>query len=714
MTGARKKSDFLCCGLDIKSYLCPVKINKQEINPLKEYSNYNYFNNMNDKKLMNLAADNIRILAASLGEKANSGHPGGAMGGADFVNVLFSEFLVYDPENPAWEGRDRFFLDPGHMSPMLYSTLALAGKFTLDELKEFRQWGSPTPGHPERDIMRGIENTSGPLGQGHTFAVGAAIAAKFMKARFEEVMNQTIYAYISDGGIQEEISQGAGRIAGALGLDNLIMFYDANDIQLSTETKDVTIEDTAKKYEAWGWKVIKIDGNDADAIRGALNEAKAEAERPTLIIGHTVMGKGARKADGSSYEANCATHGAPLGGDAYVNTIKNLGGNPENPFTVFPEVAELYAKRAAELKSIMAEKYAVKAAWAKANPEKAAKLELFFSGKAPEVNWAAIEQKANVATRAASATVLGALATQVENMVVASADLSNSDKTDGFLKKTHAFKKGDFSGAFFQAGVSELTMACCCIGMALHGGIIPACGTFFVFSDYMKPAVRMAALMEIPVKFIWTHDAFRVGEDGPTHEPVEQEAQIRLMEKLKNHKGHNSMLVLRPADAEETTVAWKLAMDNMSTPTALIFSRQNIVNLPAGNDYSQAAKGAYIVAGSDENPDITLVASGSEVATLVAGAELLRKDGIKLRIVSAPSEGLFRSQAPGYQESIIPADAKVFGLTAGLPVTLEGLVGAHGKVWGLESFGFSAPYKVLDEKLGFTAENVYKQVKAMI
>ena len=714
MTGARKKSDFLCCGLDIKSYLCPVKINKQEINPLKEYSNYNYFNNMNDKKLMNLAADNIRILAASMVEKANSGHPGGAMGGADFVNVLFSEFLVYDPENPAWEGRDRFFLDPGHMSPMLYSTLALAGKFTLDELKEFRQWGSPTPGHPERDIMRGIENTSGPLGQGHTFAVGAAIAAKFMKARFEEVMNQTIYAYISDGGIQEEISQGAGRIAGALGLDNLIMFYDANDIQLSTETKDVTIEDTAKKYEAWGWKVIKIDGNDADAIRGALNEAKAEAERPTLIIGHTVMGKGARKADGSSYEANCATHGAPLGGDAYVNTIKNLGGNPENPFTVFPEVAELYAKRAAELKSIMAEKYEVKAAWAKANPEKAAKLELFFSGKAPEVNWAAIEQKANVATRAASATVLGALATQVENMVVASADLSNSDKTDGFLKKTHAFKKGDFSGAFFQAGVSELTMACCCIGMALHGGIIPACGTFFVFSDYMKPAVRMAALMEIPVKFIWTHDAFRVGEDGPTHEPVEQEAQIRLMEKLKNHKGHNSMLVLRPADAEETTVAWKLAMDNMSTPTALIFSRQNIVNLPAGNDYSQAAKGAYIVAGSDENPDITLVASGSEVATLVAGAELLRKDGIKLRIVSAPSEGLFRSQAPGYQESIIPADAKVFGLTAGLPVTLEGLVGAHGKVWGLESFGFSAPYKVLDEKLGFTAENVYKQVKAMI
>ena len=669
---------------------------------------------MNDSKLMNRAADNIRILAASMVEKANSGHPGGAMGGADFVNVLFSEFLVYDPENPRWEGRDRFFLDPGHMSPMLYSVLAFTGKYTLDELKQFRQWGSPTPGHPEVNVDRGVENTSGPLGQGHTYAVGAAIAAKFLKARFGEVMNQTIYAYISDGGIQEEISQGAGRIAGTLGLDNLIMFYDSNDVQLSTNTEDVTTENVAMKYEAWDWKVITINGNDPDEIRKALTEAKAEKNRPTLIIGKTTMGKGARRADGSSYEADCATHGAPLGGDAYVNTIKNLGGNPENPFTIFPEVAELYAKRAEELKKIVADKYAAKAEWAKANPEKAAKLAEFFSGKAPKVNWDAIEQKAGGATRAGSATVLGALATQVENMIVSSADLSNSDKTDGFLKKTHAFKKGDFSGAFLQAGVSELSMACICIGMSLHGGIIAACGTFFVFSDYMKPALRMAALMEQPVKFIWTHDAFRVGEDGPTHEPVEQEAQVRLLEKLKNHKGHNSMLVLRPADVEETTIAWKLAMENMSTPTALILSRQNIVNLPAGTDYSQAAKGAYIIADADENPDVILVASGSEVSTLVAGAELLRKEGVKVRIVSAPSEGLFRNQSKEYQESILPAGAKIFGLTAGLPVNLEGLVGPNGKVFGLESFGFSAPYKVLDEKLGFTAENVYNQVKAML
>ena len=674
---------------------------------------------MNDIKLMNKAADNIRILAASMVEKAKSGHPGGAMGGADFVNVLFSEFLVYDPKNPAWEGRDRYFQDPGHMSPMLYSVLALAGKFTIDELKEFRQWGSVTPGHPEVNVMRGIENTSGPLGQGHTYAVGAAIAAKFLKARLGDVMNQTIYTYISDGGIQEEISQGAGRIAGTLGLDNLIMFYDANNIQLSTTVGEVTTENVAMKYEAWGWKVITINGNDVTEIRRALTEAKAETSRPTLIIGNTIMGKGAVGADKSSYENKVSTHGQPLSaaGVSIADTIRNLGGNPDDPFQIFPEVAELYAKRAKELEAIVAERYAAKAEWAKANPELAAKMDLWFSGKAPVIDWKAIEQKPNQATRAASATVLGVLATQVENMIVSSADLSNSDKTDGFLKKTHAFVKGDFSGAFLQAGVAELTMACVCIGMSLHGGVIVACGTFFVFSDYMKPAIRMAALMEQPVKFIWSHDAFRVGEDGPTHEPVEQEVQIRLMEKLKNHKGHNSMLVLRPADVTETTIAWKMAMENTATPTALIFSRQNITDLPAkGNRYDealQAEKGAYIVE-SDENPDVIMVASGSEVSTLEEGAALLRADGIKVRIVSVPSEGLFRSQSKEYQESVIPTGSKVFGLTAGLPVNLEGLVGANGKVWGLESFGFSAPYKVLDEKLGFTGQNVYNQVKKII
>ena len=670
---------------------------------------------MNDKKLMNRAADNIRILAASMVEKANSGHPGGAMGGSDFINVLFSEYLVYDPEDANWSGRDRFYLDPGHMSPMLYSALALQGKFTLDELKEFRQWGSPTPGHPERDLNRGIENTSGPLGQGHTFAAGAAVAEKFLEARLgKTVMQHKIYAYISDGGIEEEISQGTGRIAGTLGLNNLIMFYDSNDIQLSTECGVVMKEDTAAKYQSWGWNVITCNGNDPDSIRQALDAAIKEEHRPTLIIGKTVMGKGALRADGTSYEACINTHGAPLGGDAYINTIKNLGGNPENPFVIFPEVAKLYADRREQLKDIVAARRAEEAAWAKANPEKAAQLKEWFSGNAPKVDWSVCVQKEGSATRAASAACLGVLAEQVPNMICASADLSNSDKTDGFLKKTRSLKADDFGGAFFQAGVAELTMACMCIGMYLHGGVIPACGTFFVFSDYMKPAARMAALMEVPIKFIWTHDAFRVGEDGPTHEPVEQEAQIRLMEKLKNHHGKDSIRVFRPADADETTVCWAMAMENMDTPTALIFSRQNIAKLPAGTDYEQARKGAYIVAGSDDDFDVILLASGSEVSTLVSGAELLKKDGVKVRIVSVPSEGLFRSQSKEYQESILPVGSKIFGMTAGLPVTLEGLVGANGKVWGMPSFGFSAPYKVLDEKLGYTGKNVYEQVKAML
>lgn len=673
---------------------------------------------MNSITTLNRAADNIRVLAASMVEKAKSGHPGGAMGGADFINVLYSEFLVYDPKNPTWAGRDRFFLDPGHMSPMLYSVLACTGKYTLEELAQFRQWDSPTPGHPEVDVKRGVENTSGPLGQGHAYAVGAAIAAKFLQARFGEVMSQTVYAFISDGGIQEEISQGTGRIAGHLGLDNLIMFYDSNDIQLSTNTDAVTSEDVAMKYKAWNWKVIEIDGNNAEQIRKALTEAKAETSHPTLIIGKTIMGKGALKADGSSYERMCATHGMPLGeaGASFEESIKNLGGNPENPFEFFEETKALYANRAEELAVIMAAKYAEEEKWAKSNPALAEKLALFFSGKT-NVNWEAITQKPNQSTRAASATVLSELAVQIENMIVASADLSNSDKTDGFLKKTTAFTKGDFSGAFLQAGVAELTMACLCIGMSLHGGVIPACATFFVFSDYMKPAIRMAALMEQPVKFIWTHDAFRVGEDGPTHEPVEQEAQIRLMEKLKNHKGHNSMLVLRPADVEETTVAWRMAIENNHTPTALILSRQNINDLPSEksrkDDAKQAEKGAYIV-NCDGNPDVILLASGSEVSTLNEGAALLRAEGVKVRLVSVPSEGLFRTQSEAYQQNVLPTGIKIFGLTAGLPVNLEGLVGSNGKVFGLESFGFSAPYKVLDEKLGFTGQNVYNQVKSLL
>lgn len=668
------------------------------------------------------AADNIRILAAAMVEKAKSGHPGGAMGGADYTNVLFSEFLNFDPDDAAWANRDRFFLDPGHMSPMLYATLSLIGKFNMEDLKNFRQWGSITPGHPERDVQRGIENTSGPLGQGHAMAVGAAIAERFLVARFGEWMAHKTYAFISDGGIQEEISQGAGRIAGTLGLSNLIMFYDSNNIQLSTQVDEVTHEDTAKKYEAWGWNVITINGNDAGEIRRALKEAQAETERPTLIIGHTLMGKGAVGANAEDYSNKVSTHGQPLSaaGASFEHTVSNLGGDPQNPFVIFPDVQEYYAKVLDEKRAYAKKKKEEQAAWEKANPELAARFHKYMSGDAPEIDYKAIAHKANIATRAASADVLVELAKQVDNMIVSSADLSNSDKTDGFIKGgARNLVKGDFSGKFLQAGVAELTMAALCNGIALHGGIHVACGTFFVFSDYMKPAFRLSALMEVPVKYIWTHDAFRVGEDGPTHQPIEHEAQLRLMEKMQNHHGEMSLLALRPADAAETSVAWKMAMENTKTPTALVLSRQNVNDVPAAdNRYDaalQAGKGAYIAMKNSDNPDVILIASGSEVSTLVDAANLLKeRKGITSQVVSAISEGLFRTQPAAYQEEVIPAAKPKFGLTAGLSVTLEGLVGCNGKIHGVNHFGYSAPAKVLDEKFGFTGEFVYNEICEMM
>ncbi len=671
--------------------------------------------------VINKAADTIRVLSASMVEKAKSGHPGGAMGGADFVNVLYSQFLVTDPDDPTWIARDRFFLDPGHMSPMLYSVLALTGKYTVEELKEFRQWGSECPGHPELNVERGVENTSGPLGQGHTMAVGCAIGERFMQARFGDIVAHKTYAFISDGGIQEEISQGAGRIAGFLGLANLIMFYDSNKVQLSTDVDAVDNEDVAMKYKAWGWNVLEIDGNDPVAIAGALEKANAETQKPTLIIGHTVMGRGVVTATGENFEGKCSTHGQPLSksGADYAKTIENLGADPANPWFIPADVEKLYAERNVQLKEICARRHAAEAEWAKANPELARQLDDFINGKLPEIDYSAIVQKEMSATRAGSAAVLDLLAQKVKNMIVSSADLANSDKTDAFLKRTGAFVNGDFSGAFLHAGVSELTMASIMNGIVLHGGLIAACGTFFVFSDYMKPAIRMAALMELPVKYVWTHDAFRVGEDGPTHEPVEHEAQIRLLEELKNLSGEPSMLVLRPADSVETTVAWQMAMDNDKTPTALILSRQDVKQLPAatGNRYQEAQgarMGGYTVMDTP-HPKVILVANGSEVSLLCEVATLLEAGEIPCRVVSIPSIGLFERQDKEYRESVIPtAGVPVFGLTAGLPSTLRSVVGPHGVVFGLDHFGASAPYPVLDEKFGFTAQNIVDQVLKFI
>ena len=670
-----------------------------------------------NKNIDQRSADNIRALAVAMVEKANSGHPGGPMGGADFMHILYSEFFNYDPSDMTWPFRDRFFMDAGHLSTLMYAQYYLLGNYAKDDVANFRQWGSITPGHPEVDVARGIENTSGPLGQGHTMGVGAAIAAKFLQARFGDWMNHKVYGFISDGGVQEEISQGAGRIAGHLGLNNFIMFFDSNDIQLSTSTDEVTSEDTAKKYEAWGWKVVTIDGHNHDEIRKALTDANNETEKPTLIIGKTIMGKGAVAADGSKFEGYCELHGQPIGhtGADYAKTLVNLGASVESPFDIFADVSDFYKNLIAEKTAKAAEKKAVINAWKSKNSALADKLDFFFSGKLPELDFESIEHKAGLATRAASSNVLAYLAENVENMIVSSADLSNSDKTDGFLKKSSALQKGDFSGSFLQAGVAELTMSCIANGIALHGGIIPVVATFFVFSDYMKPAIRLSGIQELGVKYVWTHDAFRVGEDGPTHQPIEQEAQIRLLEKLKNHSGKNSFLALRPADSAETSVAWKMALENNNTPTGLILSRQGIKDIPAQGESRyqealEAEKGGYLVKKAD-NPDIVLIANGSEVSTLIDAAQILEeKENLKVSIASIISEGVFRQQPKAYQESVIPKNKPLYGLTAGLPVNLEGLVGENGKVFGVDHFGYSAPAKVLDDKFGFTGEKVAQNV----
>lgn len=672
-----------------------------------------------DSTLQNRAADNMRVLIAAMVEKAKSGHPGGAMGGADFTSLLFSQFLNYDPENPTWIARDRFFLDPGHMSPMLYSVLAMTGKFTISELQQFRQWGSVTPGHPELCPERGIENASGPLGQGHVMAVGCAIAERFLAAQFGEIVAHKTYAFISDGGIQEEISQGAGRIAGHLGLHNLIMFYDANDVQLSTTVKEVTDEDTAAKYRAWNWNVIEVDGSDATEMANALKTALAETERPTLIIGHTIMAKGCVTAAGDSCEGWVSTHGQPLSkaGVDVASTITRLGGDPENPWQIWDDVAALFAHRREELMAYAAERHAREHEWAAANPELAKRLNDYIQNKLPEMDWNGIAYKANCATRATSASVLSYLAEHVGNMIVSSADLANSDKTDGFLKKTRALTRTDFGGGFLHAGVAELTMASIMNGIVLHGGMYAACGTFFVFSDYMKPAIRMSALMELPVKYVFTHDAFRVGEDGPTHQPVEHEAAIRLLEQMDNLSGKPSILVLRPADSAEAVESWRMAMENNDCPTVLIFTRQDVPDLGGEDRKAQAAltrRGGYVLkqtGAPDSRPNIVLVADGSEVSLLCEVADMLAKEGVNVRVVSVPSIGLFLRQDKEYRDSVIPEGIKMFGLTAGVPSTLYPIMRGDWKVFGLQRFGASAPYKVLDEKFGFTPDNILTEIK---
>jgi transketolase len=643
-------------------------------------------------------------------QKAKSGHPGGAMGSTEFFSVLFKEFLKFNPKDPYWRARDRFFMDPGHMSPAFYSALCFTKRLTTEDLKEFRQLGSRTPGHPDLDILRGVENTSGPLGLGHGLALGCAIAERVLVNRFGKLFEHKTISLLSDGTIQEEIAYGVGRIAGHLKLSNLIFYFDSNRIQLSSPTDEVISHSIAAQYESWGWRVYSIDGHNADELRKAFSNAYSETDKPVLIIGNSIMGKGIKDAENNAFENEVSTHGQPIdaAGASTAQTITSLGGDPENPFVVWPDVEEAFSQRLEELQK-EADSWMYRfETWKQTYPALAQELENWQNNRAPALDLSVIPQKQGVATRVNSGVILAWLAENQKNMVCSSADLSNSDNTQAFLDKTGIFKPGDFSGAFLQAGVAELTMGTIVCGIVLHGEFTATCATFFVFSDYMKPILRLASLMALPVKFLFTHDSFRVGEDGPTHEPVEQEAQVRLLEHLTLPSGKPAMLVLRPADANETTLAWEMAMANGYSPTTLILSRQ--VMPPLENPHSKASAAGYIVQNA-EKPDLTFVANGSDVYLCCQAAEILRKEKISVRVVSVMSPRLFADLPQKEREALIPRWSPAFAVSSGLPSVLAPVVGPLGGSWGLTRFGKSAPLAVLEKEFGYTPEAVAEKAR---
>jgi transketolase len=646
-------------------------------------------------------------------QKANSGHPGGSMGAAEFFSVLYGEFLKFNPQNPYWCVRDRFFMDPGHMSAVFYSALCFIKKLTLQDLKDFRQLGSHTPGHPDLNIELGIENTSGPLGLGHAVALGSAIAERILVNRFGKLFEHKTICLLSDGTVQEEVAYGVGRMAGHLKISNFICYFDSNGIQLSSPTGEVVSHNVAAQYESWGWRVYSIDGHDADALRKALANAYAETEKPVLIIGNTIMGKGIKDAENNAFENQVSTHGQAINaaGASTSQTIKSLGGDPENPFVIWPDVEEAFNIRLDELQKesdAWQNRFEI---WKQTYPNLAEELERWQKNRTPALDLSVIPQKQGVATRVNSGAILAWLAENQKNMVCSSADLSNSDNTQPFLNKTGIFKPGDFTGAFLQAGVAELTMGAVASGIVLHGEFTAACATFFVFSDYMKPILRLASLMALPVKFLFTHDSFRVGEDGPTHEPVEQEAQVRLLENLTLPSGKPAMLVLRPADANETTLAWEMAMANGDSPTTLIFSRQ--VMPPLENPHSKANAAGYIVQNA-ENPNLIFAANGSDVYLCCQAAEILRKEGLAVRIISVMSPRLFADLPQKEREALIPRWAPVFAVSSGLPWVFAPVVGPLGHSWGLSEFGKSAPFTVLEKEYGYTPEAVAEKARAYI
>jgi len=659
-----------------------------------------------------LCVDTIRTLAIDAVQKANSGHPGLPLGAAPMAYVLWQRHLKHNPRDPAWPDRDRFVLSAGHGCMLWYCLLYLTGyDLQMDDLKAFRQWGSRTPGHPEYRLTPGIEATTGPLGQGTANAVGMAIAERFLSSRFnrpgQEIVNHRTFALVSDGDLMEGISNEASSLAGHLGLHKLTFLYDSNHVSLDGPTAMAFTEDVGRRYEALGWQVLHVeDGNtDLDAIDEALRQAGQETRRPTLIVVRTTIGYGSPHKAGTS-----EAHGSPLGAEEVVATKKALGWEYEEAFFVPKDALQHFrgaVERGARAQSDWQGRFE---AWASANPDLAEEWRRAFSGELPPgwdadlPKWKAGEKEA---TRVAAGKALNAIAAKVPWVFGGDADLSVSTNTK--LKDEADFDGASGNGRNVHFGVREHAMAGIGNGMAYHGGVRPYVATFFCFSDYMRPSVRLSAVSELPVVFVWTHDSIGLGEDGPTHQPVEHLMSLRAMP---------GFTVIRPADPNEASEAWRVAMQHREGPVGLVLSRQKLPVIDPSRfaAASGLAKGAYVLAeASGGAPHLLLIATGSEVALAMDAREKLEAEGIPTRVVSMPSWELFERESREYRESVFPRSVGArLSIEAGSPLGWERWVGDRGASVGLERFGASAPGEVVLRELGFSVENVVSRAKALL
>lgn len=659
---------------------------------------------MSASSLDKLAVNTIRMLAADAVQEANSGHPGMPMGMADVAYVLWSRHLAFNPQDPQWPNRDRFVLSAGHGSMLLYGMLHLCGyDLPLEQIKRFRQLGSITPGHPEHGLAPGVECTTGPLGQGFANGVGMALAAKVMAAKFNTLdrtlIDHHVYGICSDGDLMEGIASEAASLAGHLGLGNLIFIYDDNRITIEGRTDLAFSEDVAKRFAAYDWYTLRIDGHDHEQIDGALEEAQADEEHPTLILARTHIGKGSRKKQDTA-----AAHGEALGEEELAATKASLGWPAEPRFLIPDEVRELFSRRVEELRPLYDEWQAMVAEFRAEDPEGAALWDAMWERRVPDDIMGSLLDAAGHdkdATRNLSGKVLQVASAQVPSLYGGSADLAPSTKT--LITGSSDIARDAFEGRNLRFGVREHAMGGICNGMALYGSIIPYGATFLVFSDYMRPSIRLAALSELQVVYVFTHDSIFVGEDGPTHQPVEHVPALRAMPNLA---------VIRPADGPETAAAWRLALQRTDGPTALCLTRQSLPPLPPPNASEDLLRGARIVLDCEGDPEIIIIGTGSEAHLALEAAQVLQGEGMRARAVSMMSWEIFEEQDPAWRERVLPAScAARVAVEAATPHGWERWVGCGGLIIGMMSFGESAPYQDLGEHFGFTTEKVLARIR---